>query len=69
MRALLIRRWGGYQCGQILTSAVPGEMPPDTAVWYGDDEEVPQLRVIEDVIDPALHPEMAARLARQNKQR
>jgi hypothetical protein len=69
MKALLLERWSGYQAGQVLTSAVPGEIPPDSAVWYADDEIVPQLRVVEDRIDPALHPEIAARLEAQRNER
>lgn len=64
MRALLIKKWGEYYAGQVLTSAEPGSIPADTAVWYGDDEVVPVLPVFNDVIDPNT-PALAGRVQAQ----
>lgn len=62
MRALLIKKWGENYAGQVLTNAVPGSIPADTALWYRDDEIVPVLPVRDNVIDPA-HPALAAKVA------
>jgi hypothetical protein len=61
MRALLLKPWGGYQPGQVLTAYAPGSIPADAAVWYGDDETVPMLPVINGAIDPQ-SPELAGKI-------
>jgi len=61
MRALLIKDWGGYRAGQVLTAYPPEAIPADHAAWYGDDEIVPMLRVVNSEIDPH-SPELAGRI-------
>jgi len=61
MRALLVKDWGGYRAGQVLTAAAPGDIPWDRAAWYRDDEIVPVLRVVNSAIDPTA-PELAGRI-------
>jgi len=58
MKALLLKKWGGYFAGQVLTGYDRGSLPAEAVVWYEDDETVPQLPVINDSIDPA-SPELA----------
>jgi hypothetical protein len=49
----------------VLTQYPREAIPPDVAVWYGDEEIVPVLHVANGVIDPGSHPGLAAKLTAQ----
>jgi len=64
MKALLLQPWNGYQPGQILTQYPPEAIPPHVAAWFGDDEVVPALLVLNGRIDPNA-PELAGHVHAQ----